>query len=177
MKNILALGTLLLVPAFAMGGQMLLTVAGSDTAVVAPGQSVVVQVAFDSVDKLVAGYECTFNVVDGTGADLTISNWAFAPAFSFNNNSADGSLAAGTPIVTGLSFTNLGPGIVPFGSFTLTLGAAAGDYPYVITTNHVLVSDELAQSIPVTLGQLTLTPEPVSLLLLGLGGLMLRRRR
>lgn len=175
MKLGFAIASVLLVPALAMGATFKLTVGGNSSVVAAPGDNLAVALSVDTTAPI-AAFDGYFTASDS--GVLTISGYTLNAAFGFPTFvvAPNGTLSpTSTNNIGGLSFNNLGPGEVALATFNVAVGAAF-DGSATLTVTGPLLSDGAGTPIGVDVTPLTITPEPASLLLLGLGGLFLRRR-
>lgn len=184
MRIALVVLALLAVPAMALGTTIQLRVGSEVHTIAAPGDTLAVAVSIEGALEDVAAFD-GFLTAD-TNNVLSVTGRTFGPqGFGGFPTSASiiGPLNPSSPAIGGLNIAgNVPPDSMGISNPVETINVLiANDWDgstlTLIVTGQI-VSDGAGNAIPLTASlPLTITPEPASLLLLGLGGLFLRRRR
>lgn len=187
--NLMLVVALFAVPAF--GASITLQAPGGGSSImILPGQSAQIQVKVDTGGSATAGFDAQIKNVKGdTFVSITGRTWAafLGPAMgdfplATNVNHVPPGLGQVASPARNLGLLIQQDVNIPafndvVETLTIKVAANAIGYPLQLTLQNLKLSDGDSNPITgVTTNVLTITPEPASLLLLGLGGLFLRRR-
>lgn len=182
MKWTMAVVAMLVAPALAMGATMSLVPSG--TVVATPGQTLTVDLILSLApgEPEVAGFQAV--LIDKTNSGkLSITSRTFPGLFGDGfplSVDPRGPLNPKSRELGMMTWVDYPPSMFPanVGRVGLRIDPSwDGRTPIRVGVTDLLLSDGLANPIEIGPGpDLIITPEPASLLLLGLGGLLLRRR-